>query len=86
MSRGEHLVLLGLRGIGESTRLLELQERLRAARGRPGGMIACAPRLDDERYRRGGRLFLTLLCTDTEIAPCQTALNPRSDLPQGDAA
>lgn len=52
----------------------EMERRLlRAARGRPGWMIACGQLLTDTRYWRGQQLFVSLLCTDTEIALRQAA-------------
>ena len=48
---------------------------LRAARGRPGWVIACAQGLADARYWRGRQLFVALLCTDTEITLRQAAFS-----------
>jgi predicted ATPase len=47
---------------------------VRAARGRPGWIEQCATRLADRRYWRGGALHVTVLCTDSEIALRQGAL------------
>ncbi len=74
MSRASNAVLRELfrvrcAELGMSTLAPEIERRLlRAARGRPGWMIACAQMLADGRYWRGRQLFATLLCTDTEIA------------------
>ena len=40
---------------------------LRAARGRPGWIILCTALMNDGRYWHEGRLYPSLLCTDTEI-------------------
>jgi predicted ATPase len=46
------------------------QERrlLHAARGRPGWIVRCAQLLAHHRYWRRGTLYVSVLCTDTEIA------------------
>jgi len=41
---------------------------MRVARGRPGWILQCASLLAQGRYRREGRLLLSVLCTDTEFA------------------
>lgn len=40
---------------------------LRAAQGRPGWIVQCTTLMPESRYWHGGRLYPTLLCTDTEI-------------------
>jgi len=40
---------------------------LRAAQGRPGWVIQCMTLMPHSRYWHDGRLYPTLLCTDTEI-------------------
>jgi hypothetical protein len=47
---------------------------LRAARGRPGWIVRCAQLLAHRRYWRHGTLYVSVLCTDTEIALRQGAL------------
>ncbi|MGH8139512.1 MAG: AAA family ATPase [Steroidobacteraceae bacterium] len=48
---------------------------LRAARGRPGWILQCAQLQTQGRYWRDERVSVALLCTDTEIALRQGALN-----------
>ena len=50
--------------------LTPAQERqiLRAARGRPGWVRLCALLLQEDRYWHDTMLYVTVLCTDTEIA------------------
>jgi hypothetical protein len=46
----------------------EEQRLLAAAKGRPGWIVQCTELAREERYWSGRRLFLTVLCTDTEVA------------------
>jgi predicted ATPase len=43
------------------------QQILRAARGRPGWIVQCTTLMPQNRYWHEGKLYPTLLCTDTEI-------------------
>ena len=62
--------------LGSPVPASETERRLlRAARGRPGWVIACAQRLAGVRYWQGRELFVTVLCTDTEIALRQAAFH-----------
>jgi energy-coupling factor transporter ATP-binding protein EcfA2 len=49
---------------------------LRAARGRPGWIMQCARLIDHNRYWRDRHLYVTVLCTDTEILLRQRKLLP----------
>jgi energy-coupling factor transporter ATP-binding protein EcfA2 len=53
---------------------------LRAARGRPGWIVHCARLIDHNRYWRDGHLYVTVLCTDTEIVLRQPKLLPHAAL------
>jgi hypothetical protein len=46
-----------------------------AARGRPGWILRCAELAAHPQYWQGGQLFVTLLCTDTELALRQGPLH-----------
>ncbi len=54
----------------------EAQQRLLgAAKGRPGWIVQCTELARDGRYWSGQKLFLTVLCTDTEVAVRYGALD-----------
>jgi hypothetical protein len=54
-----------------------VRQILRAARGRIGWLRECLRRLERPEYWRGGRLHVSVLCTDTEIAIRESRRGPR---------
>jgi len=53
------------------------QQIVHAARGRIGWLVECLKRIRADEYWRDGRLHLSALCTDTEIALRQSRPGPR---------
>ncbi len=61
----------------------EEQRLVAAAKGRPGWIVQCTDLAREERYWHERRLFLTVLCTDTETAVRYGALElVRPSLPR----